>query len=111
MRTVALVACLIGLHVSAVACKAPVPGQPVAIATAAAAVAAAKVAWKSIYDKAPWHSAFSPESIAHGEPYVATLDNGMWHVVGTLPRDSIGGTPEATVCQSDGSIEATSHEQ
>jgi hypothetical protein len=111
MRTVALVACLIGLHVSAVSCKAPVPGQSVAIATPAAAIAAAKVAWKSIYDKAPWHSAFSPESVAHGEPYVATLDNGLWRVVGTLPRGSIGGTSEAAVCQSDGSVEATSHGQ
>jgi hypothetical protein len=111
MRAVALVVCLLGLHVSAEACTAPAAGRSLAIATPAAAIVAAKAAWKSIYDKAPWHSVFSPESIAQGEPYVATLKDGAWHVFGTLPRGTIGGTPEATVCQGDGSVEATSHGQ
>jgi hypothetical protein len=86
-------------------------GKPVAISTSTTAVAAAKEAWKSIYGKAPQHSEFSPESIAKSEPYVATLENGVWHVVGTLPKCTLGGTPEASICAVDGSVSATSHGQ
>ena len=74
---------LVAISVHATACEKPIAGKPFAVATPAAAIAAAKEAWKSIYSKAPQHSAFSPESIAQGEPYVATLEDGVWHVVGT----------------------------
>ncbi|MGO9995402.1 MAG: NTF2 fold immunity protein [Steroidobacteraceae bacterium] len=100
---------LIAISANADACEKPVVGRPIAVATPAAAIAAAKEAWKSIYSKAPQHSAFSPESIAQGEPYVATLENGVWRVVGTLPKGTVGGTPEASICAVDGSVSATSH--
>jgi hypothetical protein len=102
--------CLAAISANANACDKPEAGKPIAVATAAAAIAAAKVAWKSIYSKAPQHSAFSPESITRGEPYVATLENGVWHVVGTLPNGTAGGTPEASICEVDGSVSATSHD-
>ena len=111
MRAASLAVGLVAVHVSAVACQAPMPGQSVAVATPAAAILAAKAAWRSIYEKAPWHSAFSPESIALGEPYAATLEHGVWHIIGTLPRGAIGGTLMAAVCQVDGTVEATSHGQ
>src|SRR5450432_2059349 len=111
IRAASLAVGLFGLHVSAVACHTPVRGQSVAVATPAAAILAAKAAWRSIYTKAPRHSAFSPESIAHGEPYVATLENGVWHIIGTLPAGAVGGTAMAVVCQVDGAVEATSHGQ
>jgi hypothetical protein len=40
------------------ACENPIAGKHLAVATSAAAIAAAKEAWKSIYSKAPQHSAF-----------------------------------------------------
>jgi hypothetical protein len=64
-------------------------GKPVAISTSSTAIAAAKEAWKSIYGKASQRSEFSPESIANSEPYEATLENGVWHVVGTLPKGTV----------------------
>jgi hypothetical protein len=91
------------------ACENPIAGKHLAVATSAAAIAAAKEAWKSIYSKAPQHSAFSPESVAQGEPYAAILENGVWHVVGTVPKGTLGGTPEASICAVDGSVSATSH--
>jgi NTF2 fold immunity protein of polymorphic toxin system component len=86
-------------------------GKSVAISTPITAIATAKEAWKSIYVKASQRSEFSPESIANREPYVATLENGVWHVVGTLPKGAIGGTPEASICAVDGSVLDTSHGQ
>jgi hypothetical protein len=100
---------LVAINANAHACDKPEAGRPVAVATAAAAIAAAKEAWRSIYSKAPQHSAFSPDSITRGEPYVATLEGGVWKVVGTLPNGKIGGTPEASVCEVDGSVSATAH--
>jgi len=101
---------IVGLMaIRADACEKPIAGKPVAVSTPAAAIVAAKEAWKSIYSKAPQHSVFSPENVAQGEPYVATLENGVWHVFGTLPKGTVGGTPEASICAVDGSVSATSH--
>ena len=99
---------LVAIDADAHACDKPKAGKHIAVATAASAIAAAKVAWRSIYSKAPQHSAFSPESITRGEPYIATLENGVWHVVGALSTGTAGGTPEASICEVDGSVSATS---
>ena len=99
------------MSANAGACQKPVAGKPVAVATSVAAIVVAKEAWKAIYSKAPQHSAFSPESVAQGEPYVAILGDGVWHVFGTLPKGTLGGTPEASICAVDGSVLATSHGQ
>jgi hypothetical protein len=106
-----LIFLLLPILEDATACEMPVAGKPVAIANQAAAVAAAKAAWQSVYSKARWHSEFSPEHVAEDEPYVAVLKNGVWHVYGTLPHDAIGGTPEARICQSDGMVLVTTHGQ
>ena len=100
---------LVAICANADACQKPIVGKPLAVATPAAAIVAAKEAWKSIYSKAPQHSVFSAESVAQGEPYVATLENGVWHVFGTLPKGAVGGTPEASICAVDGSVSATTH--
>jgi hypothetical protein len=111
LRAIVAIFCLGAISADAHACDKPEAGKPIAVATAAAAIAAAKEAWRPIYSKAPQHSAFSPESISQGEPYVATLESGVWHVVGTLPKGTVGGAPEASICEVDGSVSATSHGQ
>jgi NTF2 fold immunity protein len=100
---------LVAICANSEACQKPIVGKPLAVATSAAAIVAAKEAWQSIYSKAPQHSVFSPESVAKGEPYVATLENGVWHVFGTLSKGTVGGTPEASICAVDGSVSATTH--
>jgi hypothetical protein len=107
-RTIVALA-LLTVSVCAYSCPAPAAGKPVAVTTPAAAIAAAKEAWKSISSKAPQHSVYSAETVAKAEPYVAKLENGEWHVFGTLPEGWRGGTPEATVCAVDGSVSATWH--
>jgi hypothetical protein len=110
LHAMVVIACLVAICATAQACEKPEAGKPIAVATAAAAIAAAKAAWSSIYSKAPQHSAFSPENITQAEPYVAALENGVvWHVVGTLSKGTVAGTPEASICAVDGSVSATSH--
>ena len=48
-----------------------------------------------------------------GEPgrYHAILFNGIWHVYGRLPAETIGGTPELDLCQSSGDVIAIFHSQ
>jgi hypothetical protein len=108
VRTVIALA-LLTVNVCAYSCPAPAVGKPVAVTSPAAAIAAAKEAWKSIFSKAPQHSEYSAENVAKAEPYVAKLENGVWHVFGTLPEGLRGGTPEASVCEVDGSVSATWH--
>lgn len=66
MRMSALVLGLLAAQACTAGCTLPIDGQAVAIATPASAIAAAKAAWRSVYDEAR-HSAFSPESVAQRE--------------------------------------------
>jgi hypothetical protein len=68
---------------AALACP-PHSGTP-AVPTADLAIAAAREAWDSIYEKARWHSELSRESTARFEPYTAILTDGVWLVRGTIP--------------------------
>ncbi len=79
--------------------------QPVE--TPEAAIVAAKRGFQGVYDKASWQSELSPENVSHFEPYVATLRNGWWDVVGTRPVGYQGRMPRARVARTDGRVEVT----
>ncbi|MBC8077792.1 MAG: hypothetical protein H7Y32_17080 [Chloroflexales bacterium] len=76
-------------------CKPTAPGETLAIPTEQAAVTAAKAAW---YGK------FSTSAVEEYEPYRAKLEDGVWHVFGSLPPGWRGGTLEAVICASDGKV-------
>ena len=88
-------------------CRPASPGKGVAVSTPEAAVAAAKDAWESISSKATWVETYKRASVAKFEPYTATLMDGVWYVVGTIPLGYHGRMPKALVCESDGSVEAS----
>jgi hypothetical protein len=70
------------------------------IQTEAAAVAAAKEAWRAAkFEISPY------------EPYRGTLTDGVWHVYGTLPPGTRGGTPGAEIRASDGAVLKVFHTQ
>src|SRR5688572_17554735 len=71
-----------------------------AVSTKEGAIAAAKRAWSSVYDKASWHAIFGPATIASFEPYSAFLNEGIWFVSGTSKDGKRG--PVAYICASDG---------
>ena len=102
MKIVAAV--LLGLLLLFTACGSSSSDRPVN--TAEEAVTRAKAAWASIYEKASWHVAYSKENTAKFEPYTATLENGVWVVRGTVPRNYRGEMPEARVRQNDGQVSA-----
>jgi hypothetical protein len=67
---------------------------------AEAAVAHAKAAWAAIYDKTRDETS-AAHYLARFEPYSATLQNGVWHVQGTIPPDFHGYAPVMSVCRND----------
>jgi hypothetical protein len=101
---------LLGLGLAAVAaasaepkqCK-PGSGGAVPVQNAAAAITLARQAWLSVYSNARWRKVYSPANVLRFEPYRASLDGGVWHVVGTPPPTDPGARgPEAAICASDG---------
>jgi len=70
------------------------------------AIRSAKQAWQSIYEKKR-SPEYSNESRARFEPYTATLEEGVWHIQGTVPPGYSGETLETTVRQSDGAVSVT----
>lgn len=52
-----------------------------------------------------------PDSFERCKPYRARLADGVWQVYGTVPGGGPGGTPEAHVRDSDGSVLKTFHSQ
>lgn len=70
-------------------------GQAGAAPTDSAAVAIAKSAMAG---------KFSAEELATFEPYHADLKGPLWHVYGSLPREALGGTPEAEVCRATAAV-------
>lgn len=92
--------------------RVPVPGsnpqvscspveQPGGSRDAHSAIATAKAAWASIYEKNPSSDNYSPASIARFEPYTATLRGGAWLVTGTVPSGYRGPTAVTSVCRND----------
>jgi hypothetical protein len=52
-----------------------------------------------------------PEYVDKYKPYRAELRDGIWNVFGTLPHGGAGGTPEASVRDSDGEVLRVFHSQ
>jgi hypothetical protein len=67
---------------------------------AASAIAHAKDAFASVYEKTHSSEA-SPANLAKFEPFAATLKDGVWHVQGTVPPEYFGPVPVASVCKND----------
>jgi hypothetical protein len=83
------------------------PSKPKPVETPDAAIAAAKGAFRSIHEKAPSQSGYSPENVERFEPFTATLRDGSWEVTGTRPAGYQGRMPRARVSHADGSVSAT----
>jgi hypothetical protein len=90
-----------------VACDLLGASKPQPVETAEAAIAAAKIGFQGVYDKASSQSELSPESVAHFEPYTATLHDGWWEVIGTRHGGYQGRMPRARVARNDGRVVVT----
>ena len=82
----------------AAACRS---SPPPPITTPEAAIAVAKAAWPTIYDKTHY-PVYSQEETRKFEPYTATLKDGVWIVKGTIPPGYRGPTLVTKVRVSDG---------
>ncbi len=52
-----------------------------------------------------------PETFDGNKPYHAVFTNGIWWIHGTLPLNTLGGTPEALVDDRSGNILKIYHTQ
>ena len=67
---------------------------------AATAIKIALAVWEPIYGR---------KQIRRQRPIVATLQNGVWLVRGSLPRGAVGGVAEADISKRDGRISRVIH--
>ena len=58
---------------------------------------------------AVWEPIYGKDQIAKQKPFVATLDNDVWTVRGTLPEGMLGGVAEAEISKTDGRIIRVRH--
>jgi|SRR4051812_44404830 hypothetical protein len=65
------------------------------------ALAKAQAAWANAFARRA-DETFLPENIHRFAPYLATLENGVWIVHGTVPADFRGRVPEARIRADDG---------
>jgi len=80
--------------------------KPQPVETPEAAIAAAKDGFQGVYDKTSWPD-LRPESVARFEPYMATLRDDWWEVVGTRHAGYQGRMPRACVARTNGRVEVT----
>jgi hypothetical protein len=104
MKTTCLAACLLGL-LAPLLTAADEPkhnAMPKAgvIPDEATAIKVAVAAWEPIYGVEP---------IAKEKPYHATLANGVWTVMGSLPKGRVGGVVLAEISKADGRVLRISH--
>jgi|SRR5882724_3845252 len=66
------------------------------------AVAIAVAVWSPIYGEG---------KIKNEKPYKATLNEGIWHVEGTLPKGHLGGVAEIKISKQDAKIISIKHGQ
>src|SRR3974390_1733569 len=52
---------------------------------------------------------YGADAVKHERPFTATLNNGFWTVVGSLPPGSVGGTALVEISRKDGHIQRVSH--
>ena len=95
-RLIAISLALASLGMVASCRSAPTPP----ITTPEAAIAVAKAAWPTIYEKTHY-PAYSGKETARFEPYTATLVDGVWIVKGTIPAGYRGPTLVTKVRVSD----------
>ncbi len=60
---------------------------------------------------AVWEPIFGEQEIAGEKPYQASLTNGVWTVMGSLPAGTLGGVAIAEIAKDDGRILRLIHEQ
>jgi hypothetical protein len=70
------------------------------VPTEAAAISIAIQLWSPIY---------GADHIAKEKPYHATLKRGVWTVMGSIPREAVGGAAVLKIRQSDGKVLLLSH--
>ncbi|MDP3732228.1 MAG: NTF2 fold immunity protein [Candidatus Omnitrophota bacterium] len=58
---------------------------------------------------AVWTPIYGKEEIESEKPYKATLKDGIWYVIGSLPKGWKGGVAEAEISKDDGCIIRISH--
>ncbi len=106
MKTLALLMLAVAAPAAAgewpIHCRVLAPGRAPLVDNPFKAVTRARSAWHSVYRQASWRVVYSPASVARFEPYLATLSDGVWHVIGTPLQATAGRGPEAYVCASDG---------
>jgi hypothetical protein len=54
---------------------------------------------------------YEAEYLAGFEPFAAEKTNNIWHVYGSLPPETLGGTPESEVCATTGEVLEIYHSQ
>ena len=98
MRTIIRLTIVLQLFIAAgvLACEPVKKGETPEVKNVIEAIAQAKAAWMSGNPK------FTAEYIAKFKPYHAVRQGNVWHVSGQL-LNNLGSSPEAYVCQSDGS--------
>lgn len=52
---------------------------------------------------------YGADRIKSERPFTATLKDGIWTVVGSLPRGTLGGVAIAEIAKSDGRVQRVSH--
>jgi len=58
---------------------------------------------------AVWIPIYGKEEIESEKPYQATLKDGIWYVIGSLPEGWLGGVAEVEISKDDGCIIRISH--
>jgi hypothetical protein len=83
-------------------CPETQASQAMTVTSAMHAIKIAKSAMLKIYEA---------EYLAGFEPFAAEKTNNIWHVYGSLPPETLGGTPESEVCATTGEVLEIYHSQ
>lgn len=89
-----------GLFAAGIALLLAAPAHAESVRNAQSAIEIAMAAWIPVYGKA---------HIEGGKPYHAFLKDGIWHVNGTLPKNTLGGVPVAEIRAADGKVLRVGH--
>jgi len=60
---------------------------------------------------AVWSPIYGEEKIQNEKPFKAVLKDGVWHVEGSLPQNTLGGVAVAEISKDDARILRISHGQ
>ena len=52
---------------------------------------------------------YGAEAVKHERPFTASLKDGVWTVVGSLPRGGVGGVALVEISRKDGRVQRVSH--